>query len=182
MTRLSPRLVLPLLAALALIVPACDGGDDEDSGGSGGDSGGSADPQDGTWVFSGGPLSDDTCMVQDVYVDPPGTFTLANNGDGTFSINDGENVFECSLDGAAYSCPSRLTGTVDVGADSGLPGAEAVLSYNVSVSGTFDSDTSMSGRQDVEITCEGANCSDLADLYMTSLPCGWAQEFTAATG
>lgn len=179
MKRLSARFVLPLLSALALAAPACDGGEDEDGGGSGG--GGSVEPADGTWVFSGGPISDDTCMVDDVYVDPPGTFTLVNNGDGTFTINDGENTFDCTLSGASYTCPSRLTGTVDVGADSGLPGAEAVLSYNVEVSGDFDSDTSMSGRQDIEVTCEGANCSDLADLFMTSLPCGWAQAFTAAT-
>ncbi len=176
----SPRLLLPVLAALALLAPACDGGEDEDGDG-GGDAGGSADPESGTWAFSGGPISDDTCMYEDVYVDPPGSFTLTNNGDGTFTIDDSENVFDCTLSGASFTCPSRLTGTVDVGEEFGVPGVEALLSYNVEVSGDFGSDTSLSGRQDVEVTCEGANCADLADLADLTLPCGWAQEFTAAT-
>ena len=102
---------------------------------------------------------------------------LDNNGDGTFTVTADENVFDCSLDGDNFSCPARLYGENDVGAATGL---DAVVHYNVSVSGSFSSETEMSGRQLYEITCEGADCATVEAAVMVTTPCGWAQDFTAS--
>ncbi len=135
-----------------------------------------ADPRSGTWSFAGSPPVDDSCGLEDLYVDPPGTFTLTNNGDQTFTIDDGENVFDCELEGANFSCPERLTGSEPISPELML---DAVVEYTVGVSGTLSSDTQMSGRQQVEIVCVGADCAAVEMLVGVTTPCGWAQDFSA---
>ena len=168
------------LVVLALSALGCgdgSGSEDGDGDGSGGSS--DVDPRSGVWSFSGGAPVDDTCGLEDLYVDPPGNFTLSNHGDGSFTINDGQNAFDCELDGDAFACPERLAGTRDVGGDFML---DAVVEYTVSVTGSFASDTQMSGRQEVEIVCVGADCATVEAVVGVSTPCGWGQEFTASAG
>jgi len=135
------------------------------------------EPRDGTWNFHGSDAIDDTCMFDQLSVDNPGTFALTNNGDGTFTVDDSQNVFDCTLDGADFSCPSRLFGEQDVGTQFGL---DAIVHYNVTVTGSFSTANAMSGRQQIEIECVGADCNGLAALAMVTLPCGWAQDFSAS--
>ena len=135
------------------------------------------EPRDGTWNFVGSAAVDDTCMLDQLTVDNPGTFTLTNNGDGTFTVNDSQNMFDCTIDGSDFSCPSRLFGEQDIGADFGF---EATVSYNVDATGSFSSASAMSGRQQVEVICAGADCATVEALAMVTTPCGWAQDFTAS--
>lgn len=162
----TPTLMLMLACAVMLTVACADGGDGSD-----------IEPRSGIWDFSGSAPVDDTCGYPDLYTDPPGSFGLDNNGDGTFTITAGENVFDCTLDGASFSCPGRLTGENDVGAAFGL---DAVVTYTVGVTGSFSSNTAMSGQQSFEILCEGADCAAVETAVGVMTPCGWAQDFTAS--
>jgi hypothetical protein len=154
--------MLPLL----LLGTACGDGGEPD-----------VEPRDGVWSYNGGPALDDTCMLDQLSVDDPGNFTITNNGDGTFTVNDTQNEFDCTIDGADFSCPSRLAGSDDIGAAFGV---DATVSYNISVAGSFSSETAMSGRQEIVVSCTGVDCTAVEALVMVDTPCGWAQEFTAS--
>jgi hypothetical protein len=154
--------ILTLACALATLTLACGGSDIE--------------PRSGTWSFMGSAPVDDTCGVDSLYTDPPGQFQLTNNGDGTFTVDDSENVFDCNLDGAKFNCPERVAGERDVGGSFGL---DAVAKFSVSVTGSFASDVEMSGRQTVVIVCEGADCGTVETVSGITTPCGWSQDFTA---
>jgi len=154
------RTARALLTLPLILVTACGGDDD-------------VQPRDGTWSFVGSAAINDTCMLDQLTVDNPGTFKLTNNGDGTFTVDDSQNVFDCTIDGASFSCPSRLHDEQDIGA--------AIVSYNVSATGSFSSETAMSGRQQIVVTCVGADCATFEMLTGVTTPCGWAQDFTAST-
>lgn len=134
------------------------------------------EPRSGTWEFVGSDPVNDTCGYPGLYVDPAGDFELDNNGDGTFTVTAGDNVFECALNGSSFSCPERFTGENDIGAAAGL---DAVVIYNISVSGSLSSATAMSGRQSFRIVCEGADCPAVEATVGVTTPCGWEQSFTA---
>ncbi|HLT39650.1 MAG TPA: hypothetical protein VK034_25380 [Enhygromyxa sp.] len=144
-----------------------------------GDGAGGSDiePRSGTWDFMGSDPVDDTCGLPDLYTDPPGQFELTNNGDGTITVDDSENVFDCTLDGSSFSCPERAAGENDVGGPFGL---DAVVEYTITATGSFSSDTAMSGRQTIEIVCVGADCAAVEATVGVTTPCGWAQDFTAS--
>jgi hypothetical protein len=152
--------------AMMLTAACADGGD-----------GSSIEPRSGAWDFAGSGPVDDTCNYPDLYTDPLGAFVLDNNGDGTFTVTAGENVFDCELNGGSFSCPERLTGENDVGDAFGL---DAVVEYTVGVTGSFSSETAMSGRQTFEIVCNGADCGTVEATVGVTTPCGWAQDFTAS--
>ena len=158
-------LTLMFVCAASLIFACADDGD-----------GSNIEPRSGAWDFSGSAPVDDTCNYEDLYTDQPGTFVLDNNGDGTFTVTAGENVFECTISGLTFSCPERLFGENDVGAAAGL---DAIVSYNVSVTGSFSSETEMSGRQLFSLDCEGADCATVEAVVGVMTPCGWAQDFSA---
>ncbi|KIG17443.1 hypothetical protein DB30_03144 [Enhygromyxa salina] len=159
------RIARALFLPLVLLGAAC------------GDGAGDIEPRDGAWSYMGSAAVDDTCMLDELTVDMPGTFTITNNGDGTFTVNDTQNMFDCTIDGSSFSCPSRLAGENDIGAQFSL---DAVVRYNVSASGSFESETQMSGRQTVVVNCDGADCASFEALVMVTTPCGWAQDFTAS--
>lgn len=142
-----------------------------------GEGGADVEPRDGGWSFVGSAAVDDTCMFDQLAVDSPGTFTLTNNGDGTFTVDDTQNVFDCTIDGSSFSCPSRLAGEEDIGGQFSL---DAIVNYNVTATGSFSSETAMSGRQQIVVDCVGADCAAFAALAMVTVPCGWAQDFTAS--
>lgn len=119
---------------------------------------------------------DDTCGLTELYVDPPGQFTLTDNGDGSITINDSQNQFDCQIDGSDFVCPERASGTNDVGAPYML---DAVVHYTIRALGSFSSNAQMSGRQTIVITCEGADCGTVEAVVGVTTPCGWAQDFTA---
>jgi hypothetical protein len=133
-------------------------------------------PREGGWDFMGSAAVDDTCNFDQLAIDNPGTFTLTNNGDSTFTVNDTDNMFDCTIEGSDFTCPSRLAGEDDIGAQYNL---DAVVSYNVVATGMFSSQTEMSGRQEIVIDCAGDDCGTFEMLAMVTTPCGWAQDFTA---
>lgn len=144
--------------------------------GCGDDDGGTTDiqPTTGLWDFNAGDIFDDDCEFTDPPADPDGVFSLTNNGDGTLSIDtDGAEPFECTLNGADFTCPSRLQEEISE------TGVDAVVTVNVNAQGTFDSNEAASGYQTAEFTCTGADCTDVEAQYNVSFPCSYSQYFSA---
>ncbi len=148
-----------LLAALTMLA-ACSSSDLE--------------PRSGTWNYGGSDLVNSTCKGE-VPTDPDGSFTLMVTGDGTLTVEDGDfdEPFACTFDGDEYTCPSRAAGSAKV------DNIDATLFYEVSVKGTFASETELSGTQVVKLTCEGASCELGAQLYGYTLPCEYSYTFDA---
>jgi hypothetical protein len=160
------NMMIALAACLALALASCDG----DGNGNGG-----VDPTTGVWLYSPGSVFDDTCEYPDPPTDPTGEFTLTNNGDGTFTVDDGDNVFDCTLSGSNFNCPERRTEEHDASP------LDAVATVHVSIEGSFSSDTDMTGHQTANATCVGADCADAAAAVgMAGFPCSLSQNFTAS--
>lgn len=161
-----------LLFGLSLSVLGCD--DDEGEGFTGPNA--TAAPPTGAWRYDDGGVVDNSCGDGlDLTRDPDTQFALVYNGDGTFTVDQGQAgpPFDCTIaDDNTFSCPSRLFGTEQVSE------INATLTWNVSVEGTFSSDSKMSGTQVVDITCDGAGCA-LAPSFDVNLPCSYTVEFSA---
>jgi hypothetical protein len=162
------KIILTTLALFFMIAASSCGGD--------GNGNGSANPTSGTWYFTPGAVSSDTCNYSDTPVDPSGNFQLQNNGDGTLLLtpSDGTPAFTCSLSGSSLSCPDRAVEDIDA-----TPLA-AVFHIHATAQATFSSDTAMSGSQTANVTCDGAQCAMAATAVGITLPCSYTQSFTAS--
>lgn len=150
------------LAALVLVLAACSSEAD-------------LEPKSGVWNYNGSTLGMNTCG-ENTPTDAAGPFTLTVTGEGTFTINDDDfmNAFECTYEGDSFSCPKRIAG-------SNKPEAsiDATLFYNVSITGTLDSETELSGTQTVDLSCEGTSCGLAVPLFFPQLPCAYNFTFSA---
>lgn len=150
------------LAALVLLLAAC--GSEAD-----------LEPKSGVWNYNGSKIVMSTCG-ENPPTDASGNFTLTVEGDGKFTVNDESfsNAFECTYEGDTFSCPKRL-------AESNKPidSIDATLFYNVSISGTIDSELELSGTQTVELSCEGTGCALAVPTVVPELPCSYSYTFTA---
>ncbi|MBW2261611.1 MAG: hypothetical protein JRG91_06520 [Deltaproteobacteria bacterium] len=141
--------------------------------GSDGNGGGTINPNSGTWLFVPGSIVDDTCEYADPPTDPSGDFAMLSTGDGTFTVNDGDVVFDCTVSGSAFNCPERLTETIDASP------LDAIVSVHVSITGTFSSANAASGRQTANVTCVGADCAAAGAAVGVTFPCSVSETFTA---
>lgn len=132
-------------------------------------------PVSGLWNYYDGGIVANDCGTDDVVTDPDATFGLYNNGDGTFTVDQGNagDPFLCTLTGSSFNCPERLSGS------SPVQNYDITLHYTVSITGTFQSNSSMSGEQQVDVTCEGTDCP-LAGQAGYNLPCTYTVAFTAS--
>jgi hypothetical protein len=125
-------------------------------------------------VYTPGSIVDDVCEYPDPPTDPNGEFTITSTGDGTFTVDDGGVLFDCTVSGSAFNCPERLTEEIDANP------LDAVVSVHVSVTGTFSSSSASSGRQTANVTCVGTQCADAATYAgITGFPCSVSETFTA---
>jgi hypothetical protein len=137
------------------------------------DSNATYEPETGFWSYFDGGLVDNNCGRDDVYRDSDTTFWLTNHLDGSFTIEQGTaGDFTCTIDGASFVCPQRLSDAVPV------TGYDATINYHVRVSGTFQSSGQMIGTQRVDVSCDGADCA-LAPLAGLTVPCTYSVAFTA---
>jgi len=120
-TMIRPRLALVLCASM---LGAC-----ATNGSDGDGSVSDADPRSGVWSYQDGGITQTDCDSTDaLYTDPDTEFLLTNNGDGSFTIAQGEHGdFDCSIDGDDFECPQRLYDELSV------DGYDAVVSWQVSV-------------------------------------------------
>lgn len=133
------------------------------------------EPKSGVWNYNGSQVVMSTCG-DNPPTDAVGKFTLTVTGEGKFTVNDENfsNSFECSHDGDAFNCPVRL-------AESNKPidSIDATVFYNVSITGTLDSELELSGTQNVELSCEGTGCVLAVPTIVPQLPCSYSYTFTA---
>jgi hypothetical protein len=154
-----------ILAALPLLLAACS-------------SESALEPKSGAWNYDGSKLEMSTCG-DNPPTDASGKFTLTVTSDGKFTVTDESfnNPFECTYesDTDAFSCPKRLAET-----NKPIDSIDATLSYNVSITGTIDSELELSGTQTVELTCEGTGCALAVPTVVPALPCNYSYSFTAS--
>jgi hypothetical protein len=133
------------------------------------------DPASGTWDFSAGEQTQNTCNYDGIG-GRSGLFQVTNEGDGRLTIDpeDGTDPFECTLDGADFDCPERFQDEQDV------TGYDATLVVHASARGTFGSSTAASGTQHGRVECEGSDCAGLATAVGATLPCEFTEKFTAS--
>jgi hypothetical protein len=148
----------------AIVAAACVKDDGEDE----------ANPPSGVWIYYDDGFGENTCGTADLQKDSDTTFTLDNNGDGTFTVHqETYGDFECTITGMEFDCPERLAIDEEF-EDPANPGTVgATVSWQVSITGTFSSDTEASGEQIVNVTCVGDLCSLAPTVFGASLPCSY---------
>ena len=160
------------LAIVALLTTGCAEDDPESSASSG--TGADAAPPSGVWLYMDGGIDKNNCGTDDVYRDADTQFVLTDNGDGTFTVDQGaQEDFTCTIDGPDFDCPNRLF------AEEPVDMLDATVSWQVSLSGTFHSDTYMTGTQRADIDCAGTQCNLVSTALAIALPCYYTVKFTA---
>jgi hypothetical protein len=170
-------------------VPDCSGkvcGDD-DCGGSCGtcpDNGSTCDagqcvsyqPRSGVWNYEEWTPGQNNCNTDDVVTNGDGRFSLTDNGDGSFTVTpgDGGDPFDCDMIGSSFYCPERAAARVDL-----RPTFDVLLALKVTADGSLSSPQIMSGTQDGEAACTGADCALAATSLGTTFPCSFSVAFTA---
>ena len=171
------RSLLGLLCVVSLgLAPACSesSGNEADGGTDGAEP--DANPPTGAWVYLEGASISDSCMIPGYEVDVSTEFALTNNGDGTFTVlREGKNI-ECDISGSNFSCdPLPLDPAM-------ADGVDATFDFTVTYTGTFSSDTMLSGERTIDTTCTGSACAQVEALYMMSFPCALVDAFSASMG
>lgn len=132
-----------------------------------------ANPPSGLWAYMDGGVVQNTCGTEDIGGDPDTNFSLTNNGDGTFTVDqNNEEDFDCNIDGETFECPYRIGGSET------FDEVSATINWRVRIDGSFPDDTRMIGEQTIDFTCEGAGCSNLGLIGVT-VPCNMVVAFTA---
>jgi hypothetical protein len=129
-------------------------------------------PKAGTWSYGGSDLVSNSCGG-DPPTEPAGNFVIKLTGGGTFLVEDDDfdEAFKCSYEGDSFTCPNRDSNSYKV------ENIDATIHYAISVSGTFASETDVSGTQVVKVRCEGGSCELAADLAGFTLPCEYSYSF-----
>jgi hypothetical protein len=189
---------LPRCLALLLCFPACviDDGDDDDGAGTDDPSGspstsassttagstadetgsGGGEPVSGAWIYDETGTTTNNCTFLDEPSNGFGEFQLEVTGAGMMTILPGDQTepFVCTFAGGGYSCAERLTGMTDQ-----VEGLDAIGNILVSITGTIESDTSITGSQNGQIECVGADCATAAAALGVTFPCTFVIPFTA---
>lgn len=133
--------------------------------------------QPGLWTYDDGGVANNTCGAF-ARSDGDLSFFVSYSEASSFVVVQGEpwGDFACFVAGTRFACPARL------GASEAVPGADAVVSYSVQISGELVSATVMSGVQEVSVTCEGSSCALAPAALGVTLPCGWSAPFEATRG
>jgi hypothetical protein len=126
-------------------------------------------PAVGLWSYEDEGVRSNTCP-EDLYRDPDASFWLSDVSATGFTITE-EEAFECALDGARFECPERRRIELPVG--------ETILSWTVSVSGSFKGPDVMEGEQRFEVSCTGGLCALDEAVLGVSLPCAYVVGFSA---
>lgn len=135
---------------------------------------GGARPLSGEWDYTDEDLVENSCGDALDYDGTSGSFTVENNGDGTFVVDpqDGTDSFSCTADGKDFACPERISEVLELGG-----GAQAELS--VKVDGTFPKKDEATGSQTATFRCLDGGCEVVAALVGISSPCSLVVDFEA---
>jgi len=169
----------PLLLLLPLVLVACSSGSDkdgaDDSGsGSGSDDAGDFAPQEGTW--EGGEFTyDDACglgLGNDSEDEERVLVTLTMDADGggfTIVDEEEEDPIICVLDGQSFTCETPEGDMEDT--DFSEYGYVALVTMDQVMGGDFSSETAGELRMVIDVSCEGADCAEVAEMMDLDMPC-----------
>ena len=129
-------------------------------------------PDEGVWAYTNEGLVSSTCG-ESVYFDPDAAFVIYDATDEGFTIEAGDDVFPCTLDGAQLSCATRHSETLT------LPMTDTVIGWNIRVDGELSAPNRMAGTQTFSVDCSGALCSLAPQALGFGLPCAWSVAFSA---
>ena len=158
---------------------SADSGSNPDSG-SNADSGATTDsgsnpdpvivPEEGKWLVTSTTITLDECNAAALLANYEGLAPrLTHRSDTEFDLVWTEEIADaCTLsgDGGLYTCLERPS-QID-GADFGR---EGTLHLAATASGEFTATDAGAIEIPVEVTCTGADCDEIADLFGTSFPC-----------
>jgi hypothetical protein len=163
---------LSLLLTLALMgCPSADKSSGIDSAGGGG----AADfaPQEGTWA-AGEIVYDDACGLgmEDDSEDVPNSIILEMDADGggfTISEEEDDEPMICTLDGQSFTC--EVSEDDEFEEDFAEADLDAVVRFDQTIGGDFSSETQGELRMVFDVTCEGEDCADVAEMMELDIPC-----------
>ncbi len=133
---------------------------------------GAIEPVSGSWTYIQTSVDADSCGIADLLVLDAGAFAIVNGGDGTFTVDDGTYQFDCTLDGADFTCPDRFGGEGTVGTGG------IAFAISGEANGTFSSDSAAVGSQSGEADCTDSVCEAAAGLLGFTPPCAVAVSYT----
>jgi len=162
---------LSLLMLSALTACGTKDSDDSDDTAATGQELNSAVPQqEGRWAVTEGSWTEDQCNGPQT-LQPPTSVEISDALPGSFSLDliyEGDSLIDapvaCSLQGGDYVC-SEATASWSVDD----------MDVNISLTGintlTFSSESTLSGKADMEVTCAGSECDVAGEYYGISSPC-----------
>lgn len=140
-------------------------------------------PAQGTWTTSNGEITTTTCAERDQHPVRDGaelTIALIDASSpqyesGAFRMRmEGDPAFGCSTSGRSFSC-----GTHREDVDASEDFEDATLHLEIALDGAFIGEVTLTGHRYVDITCEGADCSDVVDEEDRVVPCATTAGFDA---
>ena len=133
---------------------------------------GAIEPVSGSWTYIQTSVDADSCDVVELLGLDAGAFAIVNGGDGTFTVDDGTYQFDCTIDGADFTCPDRFGGLGTV-TTSGI-----AFTISGEAHGTFSSDSAAVGSQSGEADCADSACEAAAGFLGITPPCTVAVSYT----
>ena len=132
---------------------------------------------EGTWVAASfNPQSDD-CRLHDP-TDPflyfSASFDLWSQDDASFTIENDENEWTCSLSGNGFMCDplvEREPLPYDIVGD---------FVWETQLDGVFLSEGEMSAKPTIILDCEGSGCNQIQPVLELALPCTLSAEVPAS--
>lgn len=132
-------------------------------------------PKPGAWTYNDSMLVMNTCGAN-TPLKPSTEVTLTFTDPDSFNIADEQfmNAFKCFYNDPVFVCLENFAGS-----SKPIDSVDATFFYNVKIDGLFDSEHELSGRQDVDVRCEGSGCGLVIPSVVPQLPCAYTHSFTA---
>lgn len=128
-------------------------------------------PVEGEWTLVSVEITEDSCTTDDgTLIDPADagmvyTVTATEGGfQATYTLDQGETIVsDCILDGRSYACGAHV---------GELPWVEDGTMFITQVDqGEFLSPGEKQSGSRIDVTCAGANCWQVEDMFHVDLPC-----------
>ena len=120
-------------------------------------------PTQGTWMADGFEVTENACNLN--ITDQTGeTMNLTSSEDGFIFTFDENEPYACTLSNQDFECeePSALVGESD-------PDSEFTM--EISVRGSFSSNTELEITTGVSLRCEVEDCSESEEYFGAAFPC-----------
>lgn len=111
------------------------------------------EPSSGIWNYEEEAVVSNDCGDVLGAIGQPDTYNLDYDGGDTFQVELQADDLMCEIDGSEFSCTPLTVGPEAV------PPFDAIVTYTVTWSGEFTSETIANGQSTADITCSGSDCT-----------------------